>query len=370
MRILLNTPSLNPIYGGPARSVPQLAFALAELGHTIGLWSPVRGPEDLPDCSRPADIRRLAGSFSDAIDTFGQPDVVHDNGLWLPYHHQLARECAHRNISTVVSPRGMLEPWALRHKRWKKCVAWYLYQRRDLHAARLLHATSDGELAQLRCLGLKQPAVILPNGVALPTENLRSEIGGRKSEIRTALFLSRLHPKKGLELLVEAWAQVRPLGWKMRVVGPDEGGYRQKIIEAVNRSQLTEFWDFEEMAEGPVKWDRLVKAELFVLPSYSENFGIVVAEALAAGIPVITTTATPWGALNKHNCGWWVEPTVNGITTALRQATNLSRDQLADMGKRGSAWARNEFRWPSIARSMVEAYRWVIDGGPKPDCLV
>jgi glycosyltransferase involved in cell wall biosynthesis len=312
----------------------------------------------------------MAGSFLDALESFGEPDLVHDNGLWLPCHHKVMRECARRKIPTVVSPRGMLEPWALRQRHWKKKLAWHLYQKCDLRSARLLHATSSAELEQFRRLGLNQPAVVLPNGVSLPEELRISEVGSRKSQVRTALFLSRLHPKKGLEMLVKAWAQVRPAGWTMRVVGPDEIGYRQKIKDAVVREGLIDDWVFEEMSEGIAKWRGLTEADLFILPSFSENFGIVVAEALVAGVPVITTTATPWQGLLEHRCGWWVEPTVNGITAALRQATSLPSAELTGMGQRGSVWARNDFAWPPIAQTMVEAYRWTVNGDKKPDCIV
>lgn len=367
MRILQCTASLDPAAGGPARSVPQLASALKSLGHEVGLWSPQPGPDD---ANLPA-VRRFSGAFAGALTEFGHPDVIHDNGLWLPCHHRVALEADRSGIPRVVSPRGMLEPWALKHKYWKKRAAWWLYQRRDLSSAKCLHATSPEELFQFRRLGLKQPAVVLPNGVAPPAgiQNHKSESRDRKPATRTALFLGRLHPKKGLELLVEAWAQVRPADWKMSVVGPDEVNYRQKIVEAVNRAGLSGSWSFEGMTGDSEKWRRMAQADLFILPSFSENFGIVVAEALAGGTPVVATTGTPWQGLREHRCGWWVEPTTAGIAGALREAVASSPDTLLEMGRRGAAWVQEAFIWLPIARRMAETYHWACSGGKQPDFL-
>ena len=183
------------------------------------------------------------------------------------------------------------------------------------------------------------------------------------------LFLSRLHPQKGLGLLVEAWARVRPAGWRMCVVGPDDGGYREKIKAAVDRAGISDLWTFADAAVGPAKWRWLAEAEVFILPSFSESFGIVVAEALGAGVPVITTTATPWAGLREHRCGWWIEPSVDGIAAALREATALPPEELHEMGRRGAAWAGTEFHWPAIARTMAAAYHWAVHGGPRPEFL-
>ena len=369
MRILQCTASLDAASGGPARSVPQLASALAKLGHEVGLWSPLPGPMLLPDGDQSNGIQRLSGAFSRALAEFGRPDLVHDNGLWLPCHHSVAAETARQGIPRIVSVRGMLEPWALQHKYWKKRVAWWLYQRQDLRSANCLHATSKAELSQFRQLGLKQPVVKLANGVELP-ENLQNKKSNRKTKVvREAVFLGRLHPIKGLPMLVEAWRQIHPAGWIMRVVGPDEGNHQKELIDAVRRAGLEGSWTFEKMAAGLEKWERLSQSDLLILPSFSENFGIVVAEALASGIPVITTTGTPWEGLRTNRCGWWVEPTVGGIAAALKAATTLTTSELSDMGQRGKSWACKEFAWPSLVLEMNSAYEWVLGGGPKPECV-
>ncbi len=427
--------------------MPQLALAQARLGHDVGLWSVEPGPENLPDLdTEGVALVRLSGPFAEALRAFGKADVVHDHGIWLPFHKQIALECARHGIPRIVSPRGMLEPWALNHKKWKKRLAWWIYQKRDLHRATALHATAESEAAQLRKLGFKQRIIIAANGVmdqrsevkgqrsgpadtSLLTSDLRPPISG----LRTALFLSRIHPKKGLPLLLEAWVRVGPEGWRLVIVGPDEGGHtgelkrlcrvleldyadvdaselvggtpntinlgdaETKQEEAAGRmpapqvarascpepsfakpcaksavlggtptllesalrppsSDLLSSVSFSGSIEGGAKWELMRAADLFVLPTYSENFGIAVAEALACGVPVITTKGAPWAGLLERNCGWWVDVTVDALAGALEEALALSDDERLAMGQRGSEWMRAEFGWEGIARRIVAGY--------------
>ena len=355
MRILHCTESLDPAAGGPARSVPQLALAQARLGHEVALWSPNPGPQSLPDLdSQEVALGRFHGPFREVLCRLGAVDIVHDHGVWLPFHKQVAKECAKLRICRVVSPRGMLEPWALNHKKWKKKLAWWLYQRRDLESAAALHATAESEAAQFRRLGLRHPILVSPNGVDVRDATPMPHSAPRG--FRTALFLSRIHPKKGLPLLVEAWAKIRPEGWRMRVVGSDENGHRREVESLVAKAGLADTWEFENALEGEAKWASYRAADLFILPTYSENFGIVVAEALACGIPALTTTGAPWQGLQEHRCGWWVAPTAEAIAAALADATGLTTTQRAEMGARGRAWVQRDFTWPPIARAMVEFY--------------
>ncbi|MFT6792619.1 MAG: glycosyltransferase involved in cell wall biosynthesis [Rubritalea sp.] len=363
MRILHSVASLNPSSGGPARSVPQLALALAQLGIEIGLWSaePVGGLlADLTE-EQSRHIKLYSGSFPAALEAFGVPDLVHDHGIWLPCHREVARVCKVRGIPRMVSPRGMLEPWALNHKKWKKRLAWWLYQKRDLQSALALHATAEQEMKNLKRLDLKTPMVVLSNGVKLPkleTVNIPVPVN---NGFRSALFLGRTHPIKGLPSLIKAWEKVMPNGWTMRVVGPDEDGHLLELKEQVEAAGLSEVWRFEDSLEGDAKWQAMADADLFILPSHSENFGIVVAESLACGTPVITTTGTPWQGLQEHECGWWVKPEVDDLTVALKTATTLEQDGRQKMGRRGQAWVAEEFAWPTIAKKSQAFYQQILD---------
>ena len=152
-----------------------------------------------------------------------RPDVLHDHGFWLPSNHYIAEAIRQYRIPLMIQPRGMLEPWAMNHKAWKKRLAWNLYQRRDLESAAVLHATAEQEAESFRQLGLRPPIAIIPNGADLPEWRDRAYPKGTP---RTMLFLSRIHQKKGLLELVQAWKTIKPSGWKMIIAGPDEGGFR------------------------------------------------------------------------------------------------------------------------------------------------
>lgn len=361
MRVLHCTATFEPASGGPARSVPQLALALASRGAEVGLWSPLASAGGIADLRPEAmtGIPVYSGDFRQVLDRF-QPDLVHDHGLWLGCHHQVARECRRAGVPRVVSPRGMLEPWALAHKKWKKKLAWWGYQRCDLRAATLLHATAGSEASNLRRLGLKNEIVVVPNGVAMPDwQESEPATGGtvQEPQVRTAVFLSRIQKKKGLPMLVEAWQRVRPAGWRMRVVGPDEEGHLAEVRELVEKAGLGASWSFEGALFGEAKWALLREADLFILPTHSENFGIAVAEALAAGVPVITTRGAPWDGLETRDCGWWTEIAAEAIAAALAEATCLPQGKLAAMGRRGRSWVAEAFGWESIADRMLEAYR-------------
>jgi glycosyltransferase involved in cell wall biosynthesis len=264
----------------------------------------------------------------------------------------------------------MLEPWALNHHGWKKKAAWHLYQKRILRQASLLHATSEMEADNLRALGLDAPIAVIPNGVPLPRTWKASASGdGAADAPRRALFLSRVHPKKGLMPLVDAWADVRPDGWELVIAGPSEGGHRAEVEERVGEHGLEDAVRFTGPIPDADKWDLYRASDLFVLPTFSENFGVVVAEALASGIPAITTTGAPWHELDTHDCGWWIDPGAAPLADALADATSRSDDDRRAMGRRGRALVEDRYSWEHVAAQMAEAYRWLVHDAPRPDTI-
>lgn len=353
MRVLITATSLDAAYGGPAFSVSQLAMALADAGLDVGLWSADGSVAGTALLGLDACVQRLGGDLRDAATAFG-PDVVHDNGLWLPHNHRVAELAQASSWPRLVSTRGMLEPWAIRHKRWKKAAAWRLYQRRDLDRAHALHATAEAEAANLTAMRLKPPIHTIPNGVDLP------ELGGADRVATpapmTALFLGRIYPVKGLPMLIEAWARVRPASWRLVIAGPDEAGHRREIEAAVAAASLADVVSFPGPVSGEAKTALLAGADLFVLPSYSESFGMALAEALAHGAPVLTTTAVPWPQLEERQCGWRAAPTVEALSEALRTATSVDRPTLQAMGAAGRELIAAEYGWPRVARAFVALY--------------
>jgi len=350
LRIIMTVASLNVDHGGPSRTIPALCDALDRIG-----------------VSAPIVTRDETGAGRAALQNARRTSVrlIHDNGMWLPSNHAAAVAARRLGVPFVVSPRGMLEPWSLQHRGFKKRIAWRVFARRDLEGAALLHATSVMEAENFRALGLRQPAAVIPNGVDLP----EMPDDRPRAEVRTALFLSRVHPKKGLLNLVAAWARVRPPGWRLVIAGPDESGHRAEVEVAIRTARLESTVSFAGSVAGEAKRRLFLDADLFILPTYSENFGVAVAEALAHGVPVITTRAAPWSDLESERCGWWISTGVDPLATTLNDATRLDDDTRIAMGQRGRALVARNFAWDGIARNMRDVYRWLIDGGASPACV-
>jgi len=376
---------LHPRSGGTSRVVVDITDALAKHCHIGIILLTQSRVNDETVASATAEVRRVvAASRSGLAMTFGLPfrdtlnrimsadriGLIHNHGLWHPANHWAASAGRRYDVPLIVEPHGMLEPWALHHKAWKKRIAMALFQRLDLEAAKLLIATSIVEYRNLRKLGFRQPIAIIPHGVVMPSLSAPDvAMPAPLGRERIALFLSRVHPKKGLLNLVNAWANLAPRGWKLRIGGPDESGHLEDVMRAVQEFGLGDSVEYMGEVEGVRKSVVYQRADLFVLPSFSENFGVVVAEALAHGVPVITTRATPWEGLLDHGCGWWIEPTIDALTETLREALDKDAVDLRAMGERGRAYAA-EFDWSHIAQQTQDAYSWVLAQGPKPECVV
>jgi glycosyltransferase involved in cell wall biosynthesis len=245
----------------------------------------------------------------------------------------------------------MLDSWSLKQSYLKKKLAWWLYQKSLLQAASCLHATSQLEAVGMRQVGLTAPIAVHPNGVDLPA--LTSVAA---QPFRTVAYLSRLHPKKGLGMLLDCWAAARLVGWKLKIAGTGEPVYERELRASAMSLGIAEQVEWMGELNDESKWDFLVQADFFVLPSYSENFGIVVAEALASGLPVITTTGTPWIDLAARGCGRCIPPVPASLTFALREFAELTQPQRLEMGQRGRAWMEDSFSWHSVAKQFLVSY--------------
>jgi glycosyltransferase involved in cell wall biosynthesis len=260
----------------------------------------------------------------------------------------------------------MLEPWALEQSWFKKAVGLFTYQRRDLESAVLFCATSEGEYHSLRTLGYRQPIAVIPNGVAVARAGEMRGKGAQESRPNQLLYLSRIHKKKGIEELIHAWARIKPCNWELVIAGGDGGdGYRLKMVALCNQLNLSGSIRFIGEVYTSAK-DRLYsEADLFILPSHSENFGLVVAEALSFGLPVITTKATPWTGIANQKCGWVIDNDVQSIASCLSVALNTTAEERNKMGMNALKYA-TRFNWNNIASQMADVYDWILRLGPMP----
>lgn len=334
-------------------SVSHLARELAGVGVNVLLWAPDGSASSSPLLGDAELLDRRSGPLDWIMREVGPSlDLVHDNGIWLPHNHAIARAARRLDLPRVVTPRGMLEPWSLSYRRIKKKMAWALYQRQDLDAADVVHATATSEAENIDRLRLKPPVVVVSNGVDLPPKQNapRKLIGPR----RRALFVGRIHPKKGLPMLLEAWARERPESWELLIAGPSESGHDRELQRQIETLGLRDCISLRGPAYGEEKNHLYYSADLFILPTHSENFGISVAEALAHGIPAITTMGAPWSLLHEEECGWWVPASTSGLQRGLGLATHASREQLHAMGLRGRSIMERRFAWRQIAMDVRE----------------
>jgi glycosyltransferase involved in cell wall biosynthesis len=363
--------------GGPARSVAALCRSLAEEGARMEI---VTGDVELDPGvpARASGVARRWGRVQPLPRPFARileervaalsARVIHDHGIWLDSNRAAARVAAKRSVARIVSPRGMLSGWSLAHRALRKRIAWLAYQKRDLAAADALHATSELEAGEIRAAGIGAPIAVIPNGVDLPPIAERDPAASGRT--RRFLFLSRIHPKKGLETLVEAWRVARPAGWELVIAGPDERGHRAEIERRARDLGTDPGIRFMEAVPDSQKWDLYATADVFVLPTSSENFGGVVAEALAGAVPVITTRATPWSSLVERGCGWWTEIGVESLAAAIGDAASLPDAERREMGARGRRLVAERFGWPSIAHRMLEVYQWLAGARDVPQCVL
>jgi glycosyltransferase involved in cell wall biosynthesis len=446
--------------GGPAVSVTRLASEQAKLGHEVTLACldyPHLGPQVAAPGVRVVSVRgnlfavRGRGwcpEFRRVLrEEAAKADVVHNHGLWM-WPNAYAREAAvAAGKPLIISPRGMLEAWSLGRSKLRKAVAWRLFERKNLQAAVMFHATAESERDSIRnifshgltridtdsfsggdCLGAisdqvvsgsarksssskaaEVPIIVAPNGVDLPDltrkpgrEVLEERFPELKSR-RWVMFMSRLHPKKGIDVLLRAWArqnveqgaggreqgvrgekrQKEVMGGEWRVTSPDADesfslldswslspvlviagsdliGYRKDVERMVRDLGVEDSVVITGEVQGEMKDCLLANADVFVLPSYSENFGIVVAEAMAWGRPVIASTGMPWKEVADVGAGWWIEPEVDALAKALAEVLGKGREELEAMGARGRALVQERYAWAAPAKQLVEAYERIL----------
>ncbi len=380
IRVVHVVPGLRIADGGPNYSVPRLCRALAAEGakvdlltvseagpssDTDGLFSERRFPWDFGRIPLLREIRASSAMRQALRKGTAEWRIFHDHGLWLMPNIYVAHEARRGGRPLIVSPRGMLSPAALSISQLKKRAFWHLLQRAALARAAGFHATSEQEYRDIRAAGFDQPVAIIPNGVDFPEQSqiAMQRIGGP----RTILYLGRIHPIKGLETLLKAWGKISASypDWRLRVLGPGERDYVH-LLKSIAATQEIPRVSIESGVYGEEKSHALANASLFVLPSKSENFGVAVAEALASGIPVITTKGTPWNNVVSEGCGWWVDHSVDSIASAMSAALDIPDGNLKAMGQKGRLWTEREFSWIRVARDTVALYLWVAGAADCP----
>ena len=282
--------------------------------------------------------------------------MVHINGCWQPQLAFFQWAAQGLRIPVVLSPHGMLEPWIIKRHFWtRKWPAIQLYQRGLVKRADYLHATADVEKENLLRLGWNSRIAVIPNAVNIEDLPLKNNW----SPQRQIVFISRLHVKKGIELLLEALRHLKPDldGYEVIIAGEGEPYYVETLKKAAISFGLSEVVKFVGGVYGAEKVSLLQSADFFVLPTYSENFGIVVAEALACGTPVITTHGTPWRELEENECGWYIPIGANAMEETLKKAISVKEKNLERMGRNGRYLVESSFSSQGVALRFLQLYK-------------
>ena len=335
------------------------------------------------------------------------PDITHTHGIWC-YSSVVTNQYCHRTGTPyVISPHGMLDPWAVQNSRWKKAVAYFFYEAAHLRRAACLRALCESEARAFRAMGLKNPIAIIPNGIDLPESGIRKAESGKspwqglvEPGRKVLLFLSRIHPKKGLVNLLKAWGQNRKAEsgkrkaaeWTLAIAGWDQGGHEAELKTLATelgipwsdvRDQKPEgggdnfrfqVSGFSVLFLGPqfneAKAACYSNCDAFILPSFSEGVPMVVLEAWAYGKPVLMTPECNLPIGFARGAAIRIEPNAGSIALRLREFFEMTGAEQQLLGTGGLKLVREQFTWPVLGGEMAGLYRWILGGGDRPRCLV
>lgn len=376
MRICIFTTSIDKKGGGPSRSVPILARGLSEVGVETTLltgYSSEMNTHLLDGTS--VEVKTIPQNISirqlERVLLEGRYDLIHGQNLWIPLYHKMARVARKHGIPYMMTPRGCLEPWCMRQKRLKKLIAFHLYQKKDLQRASCVLATAKMEADNMRALGISTPIAIIPNGIDVSEYPCRP-LSSKNSVRKQIVFLSRIHEKKGIEFLIEAWEQLhrKYSDWNVVIAGNGEEAYIADLKKMIKDKGLDSCIKIIPPVFGEDKRKLYCESALFVLPTFSENFGMVIAEAMSCGVPVITTNGTPWQELNDLKLGWCINLSLDNLAKAISEAIDLGIDSLFEMGLQCSRHIFDTYQYKEVALKNQMVYEWIVNSKNKPNFIV
>ena len=383
MRVLHVIPAVAPRYGGPSQAVIEMCLALQRAGMDVELCATNadgNGQLDV-EIDKPTIYRGVrahffrrdrseAFKFSRSMDRWldrnvAGYDIVHIHAVFSHATLAAARACRRHRVLYIVRPLGTLEPWSMRQKRPRKWIAWHCFFRRVLHDAQAVHYTTEQE-RELTERSLKlSGGIVIPNGV--DEALLEAQASGKFREQHGipagapfVLTLSRLHPKKGIDLLLKAFIDLKARGqlaeWHLVVAGDGEADYVEGLRKIVRGTAVESAVHWVGWVEGATKFEALAEADLFVLSSFQENFGIGAVEAMACGAPVLLSRHVGLAAdVRQAGAGWVVNLDGAGLRDGLAEAAD-NPTELAARGIAARELARERFTWPRIAEEWAVVY--------------
>ncbi len=361
MLVLLYIPSIDRKSGGTTKFIESLTGELARLAEVHLLTHPSDAMVELPGVhihTIPSFGFSFIRQVKNLIRTL-HPDVVHVNGCWLPACAMVQRIAQRLGVKVALSPHGMLEPHILhRHYLTRKLPALILYQRRAVKTADILVSTAESETETLLKYRKPNEIKMVRLGIDVQSIKMRDSWDVQKK----ILFLSRVHEKKGIEFLLSAAAHIHDQlsGYQIIIAGEGDPDYINSLRSETQRLGLTDIVVFAGGVYGEKKWQLFQEADVFVLPTKSENFGLAVVEALASGTPVITTVGAPWQDLNTFNCGAWIQIGSQPLADALLNFISLPTSERKQMGLNGRKLVEDKYSAASLATNMLSLYKSIL----------
>jgi glycosyltransferase involved in cell wall biosynthesis len=390
MRIGLLTPSLSRHGGGIFHALCLLARALhrppevevavfglqddatvadsAAWGGLHVTAAPTRGPKQF-GFSRDLDLALANADL----------DLLHIHGLWT-YTSVASRRWADATARPyLITPHGLLNPWALRNRRWKKVLAGLMYESGHLRGAACLHALCEAEARAMRNLGLKSPICVIPNAVELPSASPAPDstpVVAEAIDGPILLYLGRLHPGKGLMELLNGWQIARQktgekmLHWHLVLAGWNHGSHEAELKQLCSALGIARSVHFVGPVFGAKKQALLQGAAALVLPSLSEGLPMTVLEAWSYGRPTLITPACHLSEAIRAGAAIGIEPTPPSIASGIVDLISMPASERAAMGQRGLALLKRRFTLPKVAHDIENVYRWLLAGGSRPGCVL
>lgn len=360
MKIIHFIPSIDRTSGGVGAYMQLLAKELGKLCELYIVTSNTENQLIIKNAKVfyiPCSIKQYSSmkkEWNRILDEI-KPDLVHINCCWMPCCALTQKWAQKKGYKVILTPHGMLEPWIMNRNYWtKKLPALLLFQKSAIKNADCIHATAESEKLNILKLGYNNKVEVIANGIDVDSIKIKKS-WERK---RNILFLSRIHVKKGIEFLLEAVSLLKSQleGYTITIAGEGDKEYISSLKNKTKELNIEKMIVFYGGVYGEKKWELYRNSDVFVLPTYSENFGIVVAEALASGTPVITTKGTPWEELNTEKCGWWAEIGTNATKKALIEFLEMSEIQLQKMGNNGRILVEKKYSNKVIAKEMKNLY--------------
>ena len=385
MKIALLETSNSHKAGGLYNSVRNLGLSLFHKGVDVELLSfddeyskdDLYAYEDLPMIKYHQTCNPFLQSIAYSPDlkrvmAQQRPEIIHQQGIWL-YDSYVTQYFRKRNlVKTIITPRGMLDPWAVDNNKWKKKIVSLLYENENLRRADCIHALNVSEYQSIRAFGLKNPVAIIPNGITMPGAfSIRHD-----HKRKVLLFVGRIHPKKGLMELIDGLRIVKGQRpdlldqWRVRIAGWDQLGHIELLKEKVDEYNLNEIISFIGPVLGDEKMKEHLEADAFVLTSFSEGLPMSVLEAWSYKLPVVMTDQCnlPDGFKSESAIRVTTEP--ESIARGLIRLFSLSDEERIAIGDNGYELVRKKYEWNHIADMTIELYEWLLKGGGKPEFVI